>query len=177
MDFFPLSKKSLIECWASHTQSIGITIWTRCNVPIPLYTFCTHTRTHTDYQENPCYIGTSVGRVANRIGDASFSVEGTKCSVSQNIPPHTLHGGVVGFNKANWIVEKTVGQNSVTFSHESPDGDMGYPGKVVAKATYTLTDEGEVLVEYEATTDKPTIVNLVNHAYFNLAQQVMRWSW
>ena len=120
---------------------------------------------------NECYLGCSVGRVANRIRDATFTVEGQECHVSANIPPHTLHGGVVGFNKANWAVH-SVGDNSVTFCLTSPDGDMSYPGEVVTKATYTLTEEGEVMVQYEATTDKPTIVNLVNHAYFNLAQMV-----
>ena len=109
--------------------------------------------------------------MANRMRDAKFSLDGSTYEVSANVPPHTLHGGKTGFNKADWSV-LSVGEESVSLQHESPAGDMGYPGTLTAVATYTLTPAGEVKVEYTATTDKPTIVNLVNHTYFNLAQTV-----
>lgn len=129
----------------------------------------------TDYRTNPVYIGCSVGRVANRIREAKFTLDGNNYKVSVNKSPHTLHGGKVGFDKANWKVLSTQ-ENSVTFQHVSPSGDMGYPGTLTATATYGLTESGEVMVEYTATTDKPTIVNLVNHSYFNLAQKVSQFA-
>ena len=124
-----------------------------------------------DYRTNTPYIGCSVGRVANRIRDAKFILDGQTYEVSANVTPHTLHGGETGFNKADWSVLK-VGEESVCFQHVSRAGDMGYPGTLTATVTYSLTSTGEVMVEYSATTDKPTIVNLVNHTYFNLAQKV-----
>ena len=112
-----------------------------------------------------------MGRVANRIRDAKFSLDGTTYHLSPNASPHTLHGGETGFNKANWTV-LAVGENSVTFKHVSPDGDMGYPGTLEATVTYTLSENNEVTIVYQATSDSPTIVNLVNHTYFNLASTV-----
>lgn len=124
-----------------------------------------------DYRTNSPYIGSSVGRVANRIREATFSLDGQTYTVSRNVSPHTLHGGETGFNKANWAVSSMT-ENSVTFKHVSVSGDMGYPGTLEATATYTLADSGEVGVAYTATADQPTIVNLVNHTYFNLTQEV-----
>ena len=98
-------------------------------------------------------------------------MDGRTYTVSANKAPHTLHGGEVGFNKANWKVLSTT-DNSVTFQHVSPSCDMGYPGTLTANATYQLCENGEVKVEYTATTDSPTIVNLVNHSYFNLSKSV-----
>lgn len=118
-------------------------------------------------------MGCSVGRVANRIRDSTFSLDGQTFTVSANVSPHTLHGGEVGFNKANWEVLST-SDDSVTFQHVSPAGDMGYPGTLTARATYQLAESGEVKVQYTATTDVPTIVNLVNHSYFNLSNNVRK---
>lgn len=143
-----------------------------------------------DYHTNDPYIGCSVGRVANRIREAKFSLDGQEYKVSANKPPHTLHGGEVGFNKvslncanackvvnartylqANWTVVST-GDNSVTMQHVSPSGDQGYPGTVTVRVTYRLTDKNEVMIDYSATTDSLTIVNMTNHTYFNLAGKV-----
>ena len=111
--------------------------------------------------------------MANRIRDSKFTLDGAEFCVSANKDPHTLHGGAVGFDKANWTVQSYDPEgSSVTFKHVSPAGDMGYPGTLTATAKYSLTESGEVMVQYNATTDTPTIVNLVNHTYFNLAQQV-----
>lgn len=112
-----------------------------------------------------------MGRVANRIRDAKFVLDGKVHSVSANKAPHTLHGGEEGFNKKNWTV-RSKGENSVTFEYISPSGEMGYPGTLTATVCYSLAENGEVTVQYTATTDTPTIVNLVNHTYFNLAQKV-----
>ena len=111
--------------------------------------------------------------MANRIREATFVLDGKTYNVSANKPPHTLHGGLLGFNKKNWTVLSAEGEgNSVTFEYTSPSGEMGYPGTLTATATYSLSESGEVKVQYTATTDAPTIVNLVNHTYFNLAQKV-----
>ena len=125
-------------------------------------------------KDGSLYIGSSVGRVANRIRDSTFSLDGETFHVSANKAPHTLHGGKVGFDKANWTVS-SIGDNSVSFQHISSAGDMGYPGTLTATATYSLADNGEVTVQYTATTDKTTIVNLVNHSYFNLSLTVGMW--
>lgn len=114
--------------------------------------------------------------MANRIRDATFSLDGETFHVSANKDPHTLHGGKIGFDKANWTVS-SIGENSVTFQHISPAGDMGYPGTLIATATYSLADNGEVSILYTATTDKSTIVNLVNHSYFNLSLTVSGMSY
>lgn len=121
-----------------------------------------------DYRTNSPYLGCSVGRVTNRIRDAKFTIEDQTYTVSANVAPHTLHGGAVGFNKANWTVKSTTG-NSIVMEHVSPSGDQGYPGTLTATVTYTLNDDNEVTITYGAVTDATTIVNLVNHTYFNLA--------
>lgn len=131
----------------------------------------------TDYRTNAPYIGCSVGRVANRIRDSTFILDGETYELSANASPHTLHGGVVGFNKKNWTVRSVDEKgSSVTFEYTSPSGEMGYPGTLTATATYSLSESGEVKVQYTATTDATTIVNLVNHTYFNLAQEVCKSS-
>jgi aldose 1-epimerase len=120
------------------------------------------------YLENPQYFGATVGRYANRIGNGRFVLDGKTYQLPVNNGPNSLHGGTQGFDKVLWTIEK-VGQNSVTLAHVSPDGDQGYPGKLTARAVYTLGENNELTVEYTAKTDKPTVVNLTNHAYWNLA--------
>jgi aldose 1-epimerase len=118
------------------------------------------------------YFGCTVGRVANRIAKGMFSVDGKQYSVATNDGPNALHGGVErSFDKVVWHgepIESDAGP-TVLFTYTSPDGEEGYPGKLDAKVTYTLTDAGELRIEFEATTDQATPVNLCNHAYFNLA--------
>ena len=121
-------------------------------------------------KESPCF-GAVCGRVANRIANGRFELDGKTYSLPVNDPPHTLHGGPNGYNKAVWkgeAVESPAGA-SVEFRHTSPDGDSGFPGTLRIRMIYTFTNAGELRIDYEAQTDKPTPVNLTNHSYFNLA--------
>jgi aldose 1-epimerase len=121
---------------------------------------------------NESYFGATVGRFGNRIAHGKFTLDGKEYTLATNndpggIPAH-LHGGVKGFDKVLWSGE-VVGDNAVRFTYVSKDGEEGYPGTLTAKVTYTLTDDNELKWEAEATTDAPTIVNLVHHSYWNLS--------
>ncbi|XP_034248256.1 aldose 1-epimerase [Thrips palmi] len=118
-------------------------------------------------KDNP-YFGATVGRVANRIANASFSLDGSVFKLHANAPNSvTLHGGLRGWDKAVWDASRFA--DGVTFSLLSPDGDEGFPGAVLAQVTYRLTADSRLLVHYQAVATKPTPVNIVNHSYFNLA--------
>lgn len=121
--------------------------------------------------EKPQYFGDTVGRYANRIAKGKFKLDGKEYTVPVNDGPNSLHGGKLGFDKVVWTVDKVESgaTPSVTMTYVSPDGDQGYPGTLTATATYTLNDKNELIIEYTATTDKPTIVNITNHTYWNLA--------
>ncbi len=118
---------------------------------------------------NP-YFGCITGRYANRIAKARFTLEGRTYRLAANDGPNHLHGGVRGFDKVVWRGEplQEADRVGVVFSRTSPDGEEGYPGTLDVRVTYALTDANELRVEYEATTDKPTPVNLTQHTYFNL---------
>jgi aldose 1-epimerase len=120
--------------------------------------------------DSPCF-GAAVGRVANRIAMGRFSLDGKSYSLATNDPPNTLHGGVKGFDKVVWKAEafETKDGPSVVLSHLSPDGDEGFPGALSVRVAYTLTRSNELRIEFEASTDQATPVNLTNHSYFNLA--------
>ena len=117
------------------------------------------------------YLGATVGRCANRIAFARFTLEGTEYTLAANDGPHHLHGGIVGFNKVVWGAEPVRAEDAagVKLTYLSPDGEEGYPGSLAVTVVYTLTDAGELKIEYTATTDRPTIVNLTHHSYWNLA--------
>jgi aldose 1-epimerase len=113
-----------------------------------------------------------IGRVANRIGKARFALDGKEYKLAANSGPNHIHGGRKGFAQVLWQGQALPLQEheaAVQFTYISKDGEEGYPGNLTAKVTYTLTDNNEFRIDYEATTDKPTPVNLTNHAYFNLA--------
>jgi aldose 1-epimerase len=122
------------------------------------------------YLEKSPYFGAIVGRYANRIAKGRFSVGGAEFRLATNNGPNHLHGGIRGFDKVAWSAEPFQDARGVgvTLRHTSPDGDEGYPGTLQVKVTYTLTDRNEVIVDYEATTDRATPVNLSQHSYFNL---------
>jgi aldose 1-epimerase len=120
--------------------------------------------------DKPQYFGDTVGRYANRIAKGKFKLDGKDYTVPVNDGPNSLHGGKLGFDKVVWSVDKVESgaTPSVTLTYVSPDGDQGYPGKLTATAKYSLNDKNELTIEYTATTDKPTIVNITNHTYWNL---------
>jgi len=117
------------------------------------------------------YFGATVGRFANRIARGEFTVDGKAYAVARNNGVNSLHGGLKGFDKAVWDAEALSGPEgpSVRFSYTSPDGEEGYPGNLKTTVTYTVTPDNALKIEYTATTDKTTPVNLTNHSYFNLA--------
>ncbi|XP_031560945.1 aldose 1-epimerase-like [Actinia tenebrosa] len=124
------------------------------------------------YLSNAPYFGATVGRVANRIANAKFTLDGKEYHLADNDPPNSLHGGWIGFNKVLW--EGIMGSDHVTFKYTSADGEEGYPGELKVSVTYTLTEENELKISYRATTSKPTPVNLTNHSYFNLGGQTTK---
>lgn len=126
----------------------------------------------TGYASNNSYFGASVGRFANRIGKGRFTLDGKTYQLAlNNDGVAALHGGVKGFDKVVWkVLEAKAGPvASVTFGYVSPDGEEGYPGTLNVTATYALDEQNQLTITYGATTDKPTIVNLTNHALFNMA--------
>jgi aldose 1-epimerase len=113
-----------------------------------------------------------IGRVANRIAGAQFELDGTTYKLAANNGKNTIHGGRKGFAQVVWTVEDAPAkehESSVKLTYVSKDGEEGFPGNLKTSVTYTLTDDNELRLDYEAETDKPTIVNLTNHAYWNLA--------
>lgn len=122
------------------------------------------------YLKETPYFGALVGRYGNRIGKARFTLDGHTYTLAANNGPNSLHGGLKGFDKKVWHVVKATG-NSLELQYTSPDGEEGFPGTLKVTATYTLTDDNALRLDYKATTDKPTIVNLTQHSYFNLAGQ------
>lgn len=126
-----------------------------------------------DWLANPFYLGATIGRFGNRIRGGRFTLDGREYRLATNnapggLPCH-LHGGVRGFNHHLWNAEPAADGRSVSFTLASPDGDEGYPGTLSVRVTYTLDEEDGLLWEATATTDAPTIVNLVNHTYWNLS--------
>ena len=128
-------------------------------------------RNWEDWIENPAYFGCVVGRTCNRIGGARFMIDGREFKVSANVGVNQLHGGFEGFNRKLWDARMFEEQNAagVEFRYLSVDGEEGFPGNLSVKAIFRLTESNEVKIEFHAETDRPTPVNLTNHAYFNLA--------
>lgn len=119
------------------------------------------------YVDESPYFGAVIGRYANRIAAARFAIDGREYRVSPNDPPHHIHGGFKGFDKRVWHADVSGNGTAVVFRRRSPDGEEGYPGALEAQVTYTLRDR-ELWIDYEASTESPTHVNLTQHSYFNL---------
>lgn len=117
---------------------------------------------------NP-FFGSLVGRYANRIANAKFTLDGKEYTLAANNNGQSLHGGIKGFDKVLWNAEKLSGDSSLKLTYLSKDGEEGYPGNLNAEVVYTLTAANELKIDYSATTDKATPVNLTNHSYFNLS--------
>lgn len=123
------------------------------------------------YLKTTPYFGAIVGRYANRLAKAQFTLDGATYKLAANNGPNALHGGLVGFDKVMWRGEPwdSAGRVGVVFTYTSKDGEEGYPGTVQVRVAYTLTDSNEFSIDYSATTDKATPINLTQHTYFNLA--------
>src|SRR5438067_2782660 len=123
------------------------------------------------YVEHPNYWGQTIGRYANRIAGGRFTLDGKTYQLTQNDKTNSLHGGTIGFDKRVWQITEVSdhgGIAKVAMRLVSPAGDQGYPGTLNVTTTYTLDDHGSLTIDYVASTDAPTIVNLTNHALFNL---------
>ena len=123
---------------------------------------------YLDHSTSP-YFGALIGRYGNRIGDAKFSIDGVEYKLPANDGTNHLHGGVAGFDHKNWTAEpvKSCSAVSLKLTYTSVDGEEGYPGTLKVTVVYSLTNDDELTVDYEATTDKPTVCNLTNHNYYN----------
>ena len=117
---------------------------------------------------NP-YFGALIGRYANRIAKGTYKVDGIEYHAALNNNGQSLHGGLKGFDKVVWAATPLAGDSSIQLNYESKDGEEGYPGNLKVQVVYTLTADNGIKIDYTATTDKTTVINLTNHAYFNLS--------
>jgi len=123
------------------------------------------------YVNDKSYFGAIIGRYANRIGHAEFTLDGKTYKLAKNNGENTLHGGIKGFNKAVWTAKEIRAKDgqALELTYLSKDGEEGFPGNLHVRVIYTLNDANELKIDYSATTDKNTVVNLTNHSYFNLS--------
>ena len=122
------------------------------------------------YEVNGCFFGSTIGRNGNRIGGAKFSVNGKEVVLAQNENDNNLHSGPDGFEKKLWkVAEISDDKNSVIFNRISPDGENGFPGEFDVSVKYEFTEDNELKIHYQGICDEPTVANMTNHSYFNLA--------
>ncbi|MBD1557205.1 galactose-1-epimerase [Vibrio sp. S9_S30] len=149
-------------------MDIGAT-WLTCRLPLAsgLRDVVLGVNNMDDFYRQSAYFGASIGRYANRIANGRFKLNGKEYQISQNQAPHSLHGGIDGFDKRRWRVEHSHNHSAV-FSLISHHGDQGFPAELKVNAKYELSDDNRLIVEYSAHSDQDTVINLTNHAYFNL---------
>ncbi len=126
--------------------------------------------TFEGYASGDLYFGKVVGQYANRVAKGKFTVDGVEYSLSLNNGPNSLHGGPTGWHSRAWDAEVLKGTDypAIRFTYNKPDMEEGFPGNLVAEVVYTWTDENEIIMDYKVTTDRNTVLNITNHAYFNL---------
>jgi len=122
-----------------------------------------------EYEAYGAFMGCLVGRYANRIANGRFELDGVEYTLAKNNAPNHLHGGPTGFHSKIWHV-KSLSDSELVLSVTSPDGEEGFPGNISAQIRYSVTDDSSLKIEYSATTDRPTVFNMTNHVYFNLAE-------
>src|SRR5260370_31679589 len=130
--------------------------------------------TAKEYEDGTAHFGGTVGRYANRIAHGSFTLAGKTYTLTKNNGENTLHGGLLSFDKKMWTAKEVPSKDgpAVEFTYVSPDGEEGFPGTMTVTVVFTLLNaKNELRIDYSASTDKPTVVNLTNHSYFNLAGQ------
>ncbi len=120
-------------------------------------------------QKGNRFLGAIVGRYANRISKGIVPINGISYQVTKNRGDHSIHGGNVGFDKVIWVVSRFNGTNELQLSYESKDGEEGFPGNLSVGVTYSLSEDNSLTIDYKANSDSPTVINLTNHSYFNLA--------
>lgn len=168
-----MSMTNIITLTNNQGMSIKLTnwgaTWLSCLLPVEGHKreVLLGCRSIEQYEQQKAFLGATIGRYANRIANASINIDGKHYSLVANQGEHQLHGGKLGFDKQFWSIQSQSDQQ-VTFALTSPDGDQGFPGELKAAVTYTLTDDNQVTITFNATTTKLTPVNLTNHAYFNL---------
>ena len=160
------------------TNSHGMTVsfmdmgatWLSCTLPVngDQREILLRSANMAEHMKQDAYFGSIVGRYANRIAKGQFTIDGQRYQLGINNGENSLHGGLEGFDKRRWAIVEQDDQQ-VAFALHSADGDQGYPGNLDVKVVYTLTDDNELHIAYQALTDQSCPVNLTNHAYFNLA--------
>ncbi len=126
-----------------------------------------------EYESGTNYFGATVGRYGNRIAHGKFTLDGVEYTLAKNDGENSLHGGIKGFNKVIWAAKEIPSKDgsALQLNYLSKDGEEGYPGNLAAQVVYTLTDRNELQIDYSASTDKDTVLNLTHHSYFNLKGQ------
>lgn len=165
---YTLSNGSGFDVQITNYGARVVSIWTpdRDGVYADVAVGCENIGRYVD-EADARFSGPVVGRFANRIADGRFSLDGKEYRLLQNDNGNSLHGGVMGLDSRVWSVVQADDRH-VTMSYVSPDGEEGYPGELTVSVTYTVTDDNALKIEYSATTDRPTVVNLSNHSLFNL---------
>ena len=170
VDIFTLTNSKKVSVDITNFGGIIVAI----NVPDKNGSFSDVTlgyRNLEQYLENPGYLGALIGRHANRLEDAKFELNGQVYELVKNDGKNHLHGGTIGFHNVAWKAEIITenGNEKLSLTHTSPDGEENYPGNLDVKVEYSLTEDNELIIDYKAVSDKDTVINLTNHAYFNLS--------